>query len=229
MIEGAAALVAALQVDGWPMVAGLALVMAVLESTQRPQEWDIDMTRTFDQVLDEASQTEDQVELCLNGKLRREHRVLSERIAERDRQVTAAAEVDSRIGTKARKPDAADARLAELEELMREATVTFVVRALPPEEWNELWSKHPARVGADGKRDPRDHAGINSATFYHALSRVSIVEPEMTDERWARLLSKINDAQFDKLATAAWLVNRRDEDVPFSRAGSPQALSSVAN
>jgi hypothetical protein len=37
----------------------------------------------------------------------------------------------------------------------------------------------------------------------------------MTDERWAKLEPKLTDAQFDRLATAAAEVNRRDEDLPF--------------
>jgi hypothetical protein len=187
------------------------------------------MTKTFDQILDEASPAEERVALCLNGRLRREHREVSERIAERDRAAAAAAEIDTRMTSKAAKPDDLDNRLAELEESMREQSIVLVLHALAAERWNELWSLHPARVGADGKRDPRDHAGINASTFYHSLARSSVVEPAMTDRQWDTFLTKINDAQFDKIATAAWLLNRRDEDVPFLLAGSPPVPNSAAS
>lgn len=133
-------------------------------------------------------------------------------------------------------------RLAEqMEELRQEmaaGTVHFRLRALPRRRtpgmakdavvWHELVEQHPPRKGKDGKPDPRDAPqGINVATFFDALVKASIVEPQLSDEQWQALDGKLTDGQFDQLAWAAWRLNRTGVDVPFSRAVS-KTMSSDA-
>lgn len=176
----------------------------------------------FDDLLEEATLAEVEVPLCLNGKLRAKHSALSAELAE------------ARIAAQAENADTADTRLskggaaAEADRLTKELagvvaemarfTQVFTLRALPKDEWNELWAAHPPRTDKSGRRDARDSGGFNATTFYPALLRKSMVNPEMSPARWEKLDAKISDIQFDKLATAAWLLNRHEEDVPFSRA-----------
>lgn len=125
-------------------------------------------------------------------------------------------------------PAYVDPEQPELDRLageMKRYTVPFIVRALPDQDWNRLLEAHPPRRDpADAKRlDPRDFEGVNSSTFYADLVRKSIAEPAHTDEQFARLMELITSKQFDKLATAAAEVNKRDENLPFSLAdlGTP--------
>jgi hypothetical protein len=111
-------------------------------------------------------------------------------------------------------------RLDQLRDEMKRYTVKFTIRAVPDPEWNRLLEAHPPRRDpADAKRlDPRDFEGVNSSTFYADLVRRSIAKPVHDDAKYARLLELITSKQFDKLATAAAEVNKRDENLPFSLA-----------
>ncbi|GGM27175.1 hypothetical protein GCM10011608_09950 [Micromonospora sonchi] len=180
----------------------------------------------FDLLLDEASPRETVVPLCLNGKLRAEYEAVKARIEERAAHADDGDDLpegDDRLATRKREPepDPEQSLLDDLEEKMRAHTVPFKLRALGRQEWADLFSQHkPRREGQTGKLDPRDSMNVNSTTFFPALVRASVVEPEMSPERWAKLDKVLSDAQFDKLATAAWLLNRVEEDVPFSLSGS---------
>ncbi|WP_341719933.1 hypothetical protein QQG74_09605 [Micromonospora sp. FIMYZ51] len=179
----------------------------------------------FDLLLDEATPRETTVWLCLNGKLRAEYEAVKARIEERAANADTGDDLpegDERLATRTRKaePDPEQPRLDELEEKMRQHTIPFKVVALGRQEWEDLFSKHPPRRDKDGKRDPRDGLGVNSSTFFPALVRQSIAEPEMTADRWTKLYNKLSDAQFERLWLAAWELNRSEEDVPFLPSGS---------
>lgn len=189
---------------------------------------------------------EEEVFICLDGKKRRQYEAVKARIderaaareieaAERDEQTARAAATtvpvnDDRLSTK--KPAAAAAAADEpaprdpeqdlLEQLVRDMktkTVRFLVHSVGTARWNELVAAHPMRKDpATGRFDARDVAagGFNPSTFYVDLVRHSIVEPAMTDARYASLLKKVTDSQFDKLAQAAANVNRQEpDDLPF--------------
>ncbi|QKW15384.1 hypothetical protein [Verrucosispora sp. NA02020] len=182
----------------------------------------------FDLLLDEASPRETVVPLCLNGKLRAEYEAVKARIDERaanaDDGGGGGLDGDDRMASRTAKPepDLEQPVLDDLVEKMRAHTVPFKLRALGRQEWADLFSKYPPREDRQtGKRDPRDTMGVNATDFFPALVRASVFEPAMTPERWVKLDKVLSDAQFDKLATAAWLLNRVEEDVPFSLSGSP--------
>lgn len=176
----------------------------------------------FDDLLEEASLAEVEVPLCLNGKLRAKHSAISADLAAAlaAAKVEAADGADTRLskGGAAAEADRLAKALDEVVEEMGRYTQVFTLRALSKDDWNALWSEHPPRTDKGGKRDQRDQGGFNSSTFYPALLRKSIVNPEMSPARWEKLDAKLSDIQFDKLASAAWLLNRHEEDVPFSRA-----------
>jgi hypothetical protein len=117
-------------------------------------------------------------------------------------------------------------RVRALEAEMAKNTVAFHLRALPRLKWKALIADHQPRKAEGGTVDDRDLMGVNADTFFEALVRVSVVAPELDDEDWAILLGEtddgfaLSDAQFDALSNAAWGLNRRDVDIPFSRAAS---------
>jgi hypothetical protein len=192
----------------------------------------------FDSLLADAVLPYQSVRLCLNGKLRREYEEvkarIDERAAQRDAAATAAAAEaaglkDVRLGTKIPEPAAPGAgerdpeqdRLDELAARVRAESAEIVVQAKPSSEYNKLLQAHPPRKDpATGRIDQRDYAGYNSSTFPAELVRASIVKPQMTPERWARLDAALTDIQFDRLFNACAEVNRKDEDVPFSPSDS---------
>lgn len=177
----------------------------------------------FDAMLDDATLAETTVPICLNGKLRAQYTRLKARIDERaaaaQQEQAQALPGDDRLATKDpdTAPDPEQPELDRLVEQMRKYTVEVVLRALPKEEWNELFAKHPPRADKQtGKRNPRDMIGVNYDTFFPTLVRETIVSPEMTGDRWQKFYAKLSDAQFNKLANAAWDINQTEDDVPFS-------------
>ncbi|MEV2239528.1 hypothetical protein [Micromonospora sp. NPDC049891] len=177
----------------------------------------------FDLLLDEASPRETVVPLCLNGKLRAEYEQVKARIDERASDTDGGGlDGDDRLASRVPKsePDPEQPVLDALVEKMRAHTVPFKLRALGRQEWADLFSQHPPRRDKDGRRDPRDTIGVNSTSFFPSLVRQSIAEPEMTPARWEKLDKRLSDAQFNKLANAAWLLNQVEDDVPFSLSGS---------
>lgn len=100
---------------------------------------------------------------------------------------------------------------------MAAASVEFRLRALPRRRWNQLLLDHPPRVDSDTDKA----VGINEATFYDALIAESIVDPSLSPGELTRLLDDVlTSAQYDEISRAAWTLNRKGVDVPFSRAAS---------
>ncbi len=161
----------------------------------------------LDTLLSGARLPERSVSLCLRADLQADYEDLQRQLEEAQRQ------------KRERLTDAAPgqqiaAQMDELREQMADAVVDFRLRALPPKRWRDLVAAHPSA-------DPKQQ--LNPDTFGPALIRVSVVDPEMSDEQWERLLSDdgiLSSAQFDVLFDAAWNLNRQDPRVPFSRLAS---------
>lgn len=156
------------------------------------------------------------VSVCLNLDLQDEfedaERELQEAI-QRPRDSLAAGGVPTELAE----------RVKALEDQMRDASHDFRLRAHPRPAWKKLLAVHPPRKDPEtGDLDDRDkYIGVNTESFFAALIRASVVEPELDDDDWTLLLEeKLTDRQFDLLSDAAWALNRRDVDVPFSRAAS---------
>lgn len=183
----------------------------------------------FDAWLDEATLPEDTVPLCLDGRLVREYEAVKDRIDDRaGKQNTD----DVRLGQGAHK----DPEKPELDRLTAEIqrkTRVFTLRAMPREAFQTLMAEHPPRKDpATGRIDVRDAAGgglVNLKTFYPALAKASIVDPDLAEVpgRWSKLLDKLTDRQVEILALAGWALNREDKDLPFSPGGSPSPPSSA--
>lgn len=94
--------------------------------------------------------------------------------------------------------------------------LTLRLRALPRRRWSELIAEHPVRIGDDGTPNAEDeNFGYNSDTFFEALIRESICDPQLSDENWQALDDVLTDSVFQQFANAAIMLNRRGVDVPF--------------
>jgi hypothetical protein len=168
----------------------------------------------FADILDKAKPAERTVRLCLRGDLVGEFEDFERQLGQ-----ARAREADSLAGTGAR-------RIAEameaLREQMDEQSVTFRLRTLPRRPYQDLVKAHPPRRD-DAGNILKEDAGyeINAETFWFALARACLVEPEMTDEQYTHLVDDIlSDRQFEQLAITAYNLCRGSVDIPFSLAAS---------
>lgn len=191
------------------------------------------MTQDIKALLRASKRAETTVPICLRMDLTAQFEALDRRLAEEVR-AAAANPADTRLNnpTTLRASSTAEA-MKELQQQMRDATVEFRLRALAPNRWAQLVDEHPPRKNPDGTIHEHDAIGCNAATFFPALLRRSIVSPELDDEAWALLMGEpadnsneddeptgLTDGQFDKLAGAAWTINKSRVDIPFSPAAS---------
>lgn len=165
-------------------------------------------------LLREARLPEKTVVLCLRSDLVAEHEALEAEhqraVENRGKALDSGAEI-----VKLRE------QMDALGEQMAAGNVTFRLRALTRPKWRQLLADHPPRREGDDVNEQDRVVGVNTETFFDALVRSSVVEPELDPEDWTLLLGeKLTDRQFDLIANAAWGLNRRDVDVPFSPAGS---------
>jgi hypothetical protein len=176
--------------------------------------------KNFKTMLAEAKLPEATVMICLRGDLAADHEAL-ERQLEQAEKTGAESLAGSGAG------ELAD-RILALEDEMREHTYEFRLRALPRPKWRALVAEHPPRKDADGGVVDTDRIGVNAETFYDAIIRACLVDPELTDEEFEQLAEALTDRQYDELSDAAWGLNRREVDIPFSHAASRMKRDSAA-
>jgi hypothetical protein len=152
------------------------------------------------------------VPVCLRGDLVAAYEELERQLEEATRTAG-----DSLAGSGA--GDLID-RMAALQDDMRAATVTFRLRALPKPKWRALLAEHPPRRDDDDRPIQDDAAiGVNLETFWDAIIRACLVDPDVDDEAWALMAGdegRLTDRQLGALSDAAWAVNRGEVSVPFS-------------
>lgn len=161
-----------------------------------------------------AKLPETTVQVCLAADLVAEFEQLERDLADARRETGASLAG----GSKAR--EIAE-RIEAIRQEMTESTVDFRLRAMTRVGWREFVAKHPPRK-VDGKVHEDDrYLGVNADTFFPALVQASVVSPQLDAEDWRLLLDeKLTDRQFDELSSAAWALNRKEVDVPFSPAAS---------
>lgn len=156
-----------------------------------------------------ARRREERVEVCLRGDLQARYTQLEAELAAAKEKST-----DSLAGGGTAE---IAQRLAALAGQMREWTVEFVIVAVSPNRWTELLAKHPPRK--DNVRDQM--SGFNPDTMSLAALKEGVVEPELDDEDWMKLLDDaLNRGQLVELCNAALRANETSVDVPFSSAPS---------
>lgn len=169
--------------------------------------------KSFKAMLAEAKLPERIVPICLRGDLAAAHEQ-----AERDLEQAEKNSTDSLAGDGS---GALIERIEALEEQMRDSTYEFRLRALPRHEFRSLMTGHPPRRQEDGSLHPEDTLGVNRETFFPAMIRSAVVDPELDDAEWTDLLdTRLTDYQYQELAWAAWALNTSEVDIPFSRAAS---------
>jgi hypothetical protein len=161
------------------------------------------------------------IPLCLNAELQAEYEESERQLDESIKKAP-----DSLAGNGA---GAIADRMNALREQMMADTWDFRVKAVPRRRFTALMAEHPP---TEGNADEKSQG--YSDTLFDALIRECTVEPKLDADDWAELLGddshdgKLSNAQFTLLSNAAWLVNRRDIDVPFSHAVSQHLRTSVA-
>lgn len=187
----------------------------------------------FQDLLKQAKLPEVTVPICLRGDLVAEHEDLVRRL-ETAKEAPRASLAD-------RGPAALAERIREREAEMRSSTYVFRLRALSGPRIAALKRKHPPRETEDGQVKMQDlmAGGVNVETFAEPLIRASVFDPVLTDDQWRELLGdsdeekmrrlaegeqvedgKLTAGQIDELFNAAWALNQRSVDVPFSSAAS---------
>lgn len=167
------------------------------------------------------------VDLCTDADLYAEWESLTSKMAEnRKTGVT-----DDRLTGD---PDAR--RIVEIQDLMKDSTLTFTIQALPKKVWAELEDAHKPREG-----DEQDEAyGVNIDTFvdaaYSLPSTVLKVENKVTGEvvpfvntDWPALSEQLSDGQWTAFMTKLFVLNRAAVTSPFSPAASRAIQSSDDN
>lgn len=165
----------------------------------------------FAALLANARLPEGTIELCMRPDLLADFEAL-------DRQLVELADKPNpKMGDDGRA--ALRKEIEALEAEMRANTYPFRLRALPTPAFRALMAAHPPRRDAEGKIfDPRDATlRLNSETFFDALARASIIDPEITDEQWQQMLGIMSDRHIDRLANLAWELNQADVNIPFSQ------------
>lgn len=160
------------------------------------------------QLIASARRPERSVPVCLHPDLTAQMQRLERELQSAERERSASDSLAS--GTRSR--ELAE-QMVRLREEMLAHTMDFILRALPRRKFTALIAEHPPRDGVE-----RDASlGVNEESFFEVLVRGCLVAPELDDEDWQRLLDEVfSDGQWEALTNAAWGVNRRDVDVPFS-------------
>lgn len=175
----------------------------------------------FKAMLADAKRPERTVEVCLRGDLAAEHEQL-----ERDLELAQKTAGDSKEGGGL--AELID-RIDTVETQMRDHSYTFRLRALPRHEFRSMVHAHPPREKEGGGRDPEDALGVNRETFFPAIIRAAVIDPELDEAEWTDLLDdKLTEYQFQSLAWTAWHLNDSEVSVPFSHAASLARRGSVS-
>ena len=165
-------------------------------------------------LIRQAKLPERTVQVCLRADLVAEMEQAERELAEAQREISGSLAAGSRVREIAE-------RIEALRRDMLDHTVEFRLRAMPRPVWTAFLAEHPPRKTESGEVDERDKwIGVNTDTFFPALVRRSVVEPELDDDDWDALDQSLTSRQFDDLSDAAWSLNRREVDIPFSRAAS---------
>lgn len=104
-----------------------------------------------------------------------------------------------------------DPEVVRLSKLVKDASVTLRIYALPWGEYNDLVIRHPARDGRDEQ--------FNAVTFFPEAAKAGAVE--LTDKSeipvheddFDELVAGMSDGEFDRLAGAVVIANRSNRSV----------------
>lgn len=169
-------------------------------------------SKSLQEILAGAKRPEKTVRLCLRGDLNAEFEALEGRLNE----IRSKDRGEGRLNPSTEARDIAR-DMEQLKDEMAASTVPFVLRALPRREFQKLFAAHPPEKG----NDTHKQLGYNPETFYEALVKASVVDPELDEDTWVRLSEEVwTSAQWAALVAAASALNMNEVSVPFSAAAS---------
>lgn len=158
-----------------------------------------------------ASLPERSVEICLQPDLTARMQELERALARAEAERSAAGSLAT--GGESR---ALAGQMTAVHEEMLSHSVAFRLRALPRRRFTAMQLEHRPRDD-----NPSDAlAGVNVEAMAEALVKACLFDPVLDDEDWANLDEALSDGQWQMLVNAAWAINARDVDVPFSRTAS---------
>jgi hypothetical protein len=159
----------------------------------------------IDDVLAQAKLPEDTVPICLRADLAAEYKRLERDLKGASTEAVSLAE-----------PAPAKSiakRMEELHAQMRAAETPFNLRALPSQEWAELYGRLPKR----GKDEPEEEfRRTKSYPWFAELVARTVIDPAMTVDQVGQLVAVISGGQWNTLADACWTLNAEKEQIPFS-------------
>ena len=168
----------------------------------------------LDALLGKARLPETTVTVCVRGDLQAEWDRLNEELirirATSGRKMAGGADESG-----------LSARIREIEAEMKSSVIEVTLRALPQPEWRKAKKDYPPRRGVEEDKA----AGMNVEGFLEGLVHRCIVSPEMPEDKVSQLLGVLSPGQYDKLTESAWMVNRRDVDIPFSPLASQETTN----
>lgn len=173
-------------------------------------------------LISQVKRPEKTTQVCLAGDLAAEHEGL-----ERDLQL--ASEQPSEGGGSlagGKNPLATELakQIMALREKMREHTVVFRFRGLPRRQYSDITVKCAPTPEAKA-----EGADVDWEAFSVELVAACAIEPPMTVEEAGDLADVLTQAQWDSLVNAAFAVNKRDVDLPFSYVASAILQTSKRN
>lgn len=169
------------------------------------------------------------ITICLNGEL-----TLERDRAMADLMATQRAKDDDKQGDLRLGQDlVGDARrvVEEIEDRMREHSITLRVTAVSFGEYNKFVIQNPPRKGFAGDQS----FGFNTETFFMNVAKRTAVfvdddgsEHEIADDEWALIKESITDGDHDRIAGAIIDINRREgqRGVDFLSPGSAKTPAS---
>jgi hypothetical protein len=175
-------------------------------------------------MLAEAQLPEKTVDVCLRGDLFAEHQAAEAELEQAEK----VAELLNSLDGGAHVAELVE-RIEAIEATMREHTYPFRLRALSSAKYRALLAEHPPRKDPDTGEvlDADKFIGANLVTFFDALARKCVVDPELDEAGWRTLADeKLTDAQLDEIGSVAFRLSRGEVSVPFSQAASRLSRSS---
>ncbi|MER7361943.1 hypothetical protein [Nonomuraea wenchangensis] len=171
-------------------------------------------------IIGRVKRPEKTVPICLAGDLQAEFEDL-----ERDLQIARDQPAEGTLAGGANPMATQIAQqIMELRERMREYTTVFRFRGKPRKEYSDILAACPP-----SDEDREKGAEVDWEKFSVALVSACAVEPVMSVDEAGQLADELTQAQWDSLVTAAFAVNKRDVDVPFSFAASAILQNSRKN
>jgi hypothetical protein len=162
----------------------------------------------IEDILAGAKLPERTVPLCMRGDLVAEFEDLERKLA-----AAQAADDGTLAGNTAAREIAE--QIEALLVLMREHERIFRLRAIDAKAYSNLIAEHPP---TDEQR--QQGQDTNWDTYPAALIAACAIDPKMTVEQAEQLSVTIAYSQWDALFSAAYALNRRAVDVPFSATAS---------